>query len=123
MVGASANTDRPSWQVMAFMQQHGFRVIPVNPGLSGQTFLGEPVHASLSDIPHSFDMVDIFRTSEAAGLVVDEAISLAKDRGVRTIWMQLGVYHAAAAAKAARAKLDVIMCRCPKIEIERLKRT
>lgn len=120
MVGASANPERPSWQVMSFMQDAGYRVIPVNPGLAGQQLLGEEVYETLSDIPEPFDMVDIFRLPEAAGALVDEAIELAKDRGIKTIWMQLGVHDAFAAQRARKARLDAIMCRCPKIEIERL---
>lgn len=120
LVGASANPERPSWQVMSFMQDEGYRVIPVNPGLAGQQLLGETVYASLDDIPELFDMVDIFRLPEAAGAVVDEAIGIAKERGIKTIWMQLGVHDAFAAQRARKARVDTIMCRCPKIEIERL---
>lgn len=120
MVGASAKPDRPSHGVMAFLQSKGYRVIPVNPSVAGQTILGERVYAALSEIPGSFDMVDIFRNSEAAGDVVKEALSLAQDKNLKTIWMQLGVKNDGAAEQAVSAGLQVIMNRCPKIEYTRL---
>lgn len=116
MVGASANPMRDSHGVMAFLQHQGYRVIPVNPGLSGQELLGEKVAVSLADIDSPIDMVDIFRNSEAAGPVVDEAIAA----GAKAVWMQLGVINPDAAARAEAAGLTVVMNRCPKIEIPRL---
>ena len=117
LVGASANEDRPSHQVMQYMQAKGYRVIPVNPGLSGQKILGEVVYPDLASIPGSVDIVQIFRRSEFAGEVVDRAIAI----GAKTIWMQLGVRDDAAAARARAAGLEVVMDRCTKIEYERLK--
>jgi len=120
MVGTSANTNRPSYFVMKYLQEKGYRVIPVNPTQAGNTILGETVYASLADVPEPFDMVDVFRGSEAAGGVVDEALAIAADKGVKVVWMQLGVRNAAAAARAEAAGLTVIMDRCPKIEYGRL---
>jgi predicted CoA-binding protein len=116
MVGASANPSRPSHSVMRYLQGKGYRVIPVNPGFAGQTLLGETVREKLSDIAEPVDMVDIFRRSDAVPPIVDDAIKT----GVPNVWMQLGVRHDAAAAKAEAAGLTVIMDRCPKIELERL---
>lgn len=120
MVGASAKPNRPSHEVMAFLQSKGYRVIPVNPTVTGQTILGERVYVSLSEVPENFEMVDIFRNSEAAGDVVKEALSLTEDKGLKTVWMQLGVRNDEAAEQAASAGLQVIMNRCPKIEYTRL---
>ena len=120
MVGASPNWVRPSNFAMKYLQSKGFRVIPVNPGAAGQAIWGETAYASLSDIPERFDMVDIFRSSDAAGPIVDEAIKLAPAKGIKVIWMQLGVRNDAAAARAEKAGLAVVMNRCPKIEYGRL---
>ncbi len=120
MVGTSANWVRPSFFVMKYLQSKGYRVIPVNPAAAGGEILGETVYARLADIPGRFEMVDIFRNSEAAGGVTDEAIAVAKDKGVEVVWMQLGVRNDAAAARAEAAGLRVIMNRCPKIEYGRL---
>lgn len=115
VVGWSPNPARPSHSVAAFLARRGYRVIPVNPGQAGQVALGETVRASLTDAG-PIDMVDIFRRSEEAGAVVDEAIAL----GAKVVWMQLGVVDTAAAARAAAAGLHVVMDRCPAIEIPRL---
>lgn len=120
MVGASANWVRPSNFAMKYLQHKGFRVIPVNPGAAGEDVLGEKVYASLRDIPDRFEMVDIFRNSDAVGAIVDEAMEIAADKGVKVIWMQLGVRNDEAAAHAEAAGLTVIMDRCPKIEFGRL---
>ncbi len=116
MVGASANWNRPSFFAMKYMQQKGFRVIPVNPGVARQEILGETVMANLDEIDEPVDMVDIFRNSEAAGPITDDAIKA----GAKIIWMQLGVQNDAAAKRAEDAGLRVVMNRCPKIEYARL---
>ena len=118
MVGASANPARPSYLVLRYMEAHGYRVFPVNPGLAGRTILGRPVHARLADLPGPVDMVDVFRNSEAAGEVVEEALRLSPLPQV--IWMQLGVRDDAAAARAEAAGIAVVMNRCPAIERPRL---
>jgi predicted CoA-binding protein len=115
VVGASANPDRPSYEITGFLMRRGYSVTPVNPGLAGQNLLGSPVAASLEEAG-PLDMVDIFRASAQVPPVVDEAIRL----GARTIWMQLGVVHEEAAARARAAGLVVVMDRCPVIEIRRL---
>jgi predicted CoA-binding protein len=120
MIGASAKWNRPSYFAMKYLQEKGYRVIPVNPGQAGKEILGEPVYASISEIPERFEMVDLFRASEHVGPIVDEAIGLAADKGIRTIWMQLGVRDDEAAARAEDAGLKVVMDRCPKIEFGRL---
>ena len=118
MVGASPNWNRPSYFAMTYLQGKGYKVIPVNPGAAGQTILKETVYARLADVPQPVDMVDIFRNSEAAAGVVDEALALPVRPKV--IWMQLGVRNDAAAAKAEAAGIQVVMNRCPKIEWARL---
>ena len=120
MVGASANWVRPSFFAMKYLQEKGYRVIPENPQAAGQTILGETAHAGLADIPGPVDMVDVFRNSEAAGAVVDEAIRLKDAKGIAVIWMQLGVRNDEAARRAEAAGLTVVMDRCPKIEFGRL---
>lgn len=119
LVGWSPKPDRPSNGVARYLKSRGYRVIPVNPGQAGQdSGLGEPVRASLADITEQVDMVDIFRRSEEVGPVVEQALRVLL--GLKTIWMQLGVVNDQA-AEAARAKgLQVVMNRCPAIEIPRL---
>ncbi len=119
VVGWSPKPDRPSHRVAAFLKSRGYRVIPVNPGQAGQEALGETVRASLAEVwaeAGPVDMVDIFRRSEEAGSVVDEAIAL----GAKAVWLQLGVIDEAASARARAAGLTVVMDRCPAIEIPRL---
>jgi predicted CoA-binding protein len=120
MVGASANWVRPSYFAMKYLQEKGYRVIPVNPAAAGQTILGETAYASLADIPGPIDLVDIFRNSEAAGPITDEAIALKDAKGIKVVWMQLGVRNDDAARRAEEAGMTVIMDRCPKIEFGRL---
>jgi predicted CoA-binding protein len=116
MVGASPHWNRPSYFVMKYLQDKGFRVIPVNPKVAGETILGEKVYASLTEIPDKVDMVDVFRNPAAAGPIADDAIRI----GAKVVWMQLGVRNDEAAAKAEAAGLKVVMNRCPKIEYSRL---
>lgn len=116
MVGASPNWNRPSYFVMKYLQSKGFRVIPVNPRAVGEEILGEPVAASLAEVGVPIDLVDVFRTSDAAPAIVEDAIRI----GAKTVWMQIGVRHDAAAARAEAAGLDVVMNHCPKIEYSRL---
>jgi uncharacterized protein len=120
MVGASAATNRPSYFAMKYLLGKGYRVIPVNPTLAGKEILGQPVFASLADVPAPVDIVDIFRNSAAALEVTREAIRLKDKLGIKVIWMQLGVRNDEAAAEAEAAGLQVVMNRCPKIEYGRL---
>lgn len=116
LVGASDRPDRPSNGVMKFLQGHGYRVIPVNPMITGEHIHGEYVWRELGQIGEPIDMVDIFRRSSEVGPVVDQAIAI----GAKAIWMQLGVIDDDAAARAEAADLKVVMDHCPKIEIMRL---
>jgi len=122
MVGASDLWNRPSFFAMKYLQEKGYRVIPVNPRLAatGSSVLGEKVCASIADVPAPVDLVDFYLRSSAVGAVVDEAIAVAPAKGIRVIWMQLGVRDDAAAERAERAGLQVVMNRCPKIEWGRL---
>jgi uncharacterized protein len=116
MVGASPNWVRPSYFAMKYLQSKGYRVIPVNPAAAGEEILGEKAYASLSDIPVKIDIVDIFRKSDAVPPIVADAIAIS----AKVVWMQLGVRHEGAAAKAEAAGLRVVMNRCMKIEFGRL---
>jgi predicted CoA-binding protein len=116
VVGASPKSDRPSHGVMRYLQRSGYRTIPVNPTAAGETINGERCRATLAEIGEPVDMVDIFRRSEHAGAVVDEAIAI----GAKVVWMQLGVRDDKAAARAEKAGLKVVMNRCPAIERPRL---
>lgn len=116
MVGASDRPDRPSYGVMRYLLQKGYRVIPVNPQLAGGTIHGQPVLATLAEIGEPIDLVDIFRNSSAAGAVIDEAM----DVGAKAIWTQLGVFNDEGVARAEVAGLQAVVNRCPAIEIPRL---
>jgi uncharacterized protein len=117
LIGASDRPDRPSWGVMKFLVDHGYRVLPVNPQITGEHVHGEYVWRELAQIGEPIDMVDIFRRPQAAGEAVDEAIAA----GAKSVWLQLGVINEEAAARAEAAGLKVVMDRCPKIEIARLR--
>lgn len=117
LIGASDRPDRASYEVMKFMQDHGYRVIPVNPQITGEHVHGEYVWRELAQIGGRIDMVDIFRRPQAAGEAVDEAIAA----GAKSVWMQLGVINEEAANRAESAGLKVVMDRCPKIEIARMR--
>jgi uncharacterized protein len=116
VIGASDRPSRPSYGVMKFLQDRGYRVLPVNPQITGEHVLGEFVWRELAQIGVPIDIVDIFRRPEAAGDAVDQAIFV----GAKAVWMQLGVINEEAAARAEAAGLKVVMNRCPKIEITRL---
>jgi len=116
MVGSSANWNRPSFFAMKYLQQKGFRVIPVNPRAHGEHILGEPVYKSLADIGEKIDMVDVFRKSEECVGYAEEAVRI----GAKVLWLQLGVRNDEAARIAEEAGLKVVMNRCPKIEYARL---
>ena len=116
VVGASDRPDRPSYGVMRALQDHGYRVIPVNPQITGEHVLGEFVWRELGQIGVPIDIVDIFRRPKAAGEAVDEAIAV----GAKAVWLQLGIVNEAAATRAEAAGLKVVMDRCTKIELARL---
>jgi predicted CoA-binding protein len=120
MVGASATPNRPSFFAMKYLLAKGYRVVPVNPGQAGKEILGQRVYATLAEVPPPVDIVDIFRSSDAALEVTREAIALKGRLGISVVWMQLGVRNAKAAAEAEAAGLKVVMNRCPKIEYGRL---
>ena len=115
VIGASDKPHRAVYGVMQMLQSHGYRCLPVNPRLAGQTLLGETVYARLADIPEPVDTVDMFINSEAAGKLTDEAIAI----GAKSIWMQLDVINEPAAERARSAGLKVIMDRCPAIELRK----
>ena len=116
LVGASSKEQRPSYRVMAYLQQAGYRVIPVNPGQEGKQLLGEKVYARLADIDLPIDIVDIFRRADTVQEVIDEAIAVKAG----AVWMQLGIVNEDAALVAREAGLKVVMDRCTKIEHARL---
>ena len=118
LVGASANEVRPSYFVLKYLLGRGYRLFPVNPGIAGTEILGAKVYGSLAEIPEPLDMVEIFRNSEAADGIVDEALAL--DPLPKVIWMQLSVRNDAAATRAEAKGVQVIMNRCPKIEYGRI---
>jgi predicted CoA-binding protein len=118
LVGASAKEVRPSYFVLKYLLDKGYEVFPVNPGLAGKEILGRTVYASLKDIPATVDMIDIFRSSEAAAKITDEALTLTPKPKV--IWMQLSVRNDEAAAKAEAQGIEVVMNRCPKMEYGKL---
>ncbi len=117
VVGLSPDPSRTSHRIAAYLQSEGYRIIPVNPTVSGE-ILGEPVHPDLTTIDEPIDVVDVFRRSELAGDVVDEAIAV----GARAVWLQLGVIDESAADRAAAAGLDVVMDTCPKMLFPALPR-
>jgi len=116
LVGASDRPDRPSYNVMRVLQEWGYRVLPVNPQITGEHVHGEYVWRELSQIGEPIDMVDIFRRPIAAGEAVDEAIAA----GAKSVWLQIGVINHEAAARAEAAGLKVVMDRCPAIDLPRL---
>lgn len=118
VVGVSLNPVRPSYYVACYLSLKGYDVVPVNPRHAGEDVFGRRVVKTLADIEGPVDMVDIFRRSEVVPGIVDEALSVLD--GLRTIWMQIGVQHAEAAAKAESHGITVIQNRCPKIEYQRL---
>lgn len=118
MIGASANSVRPSFFVLKYLLSKGYDVWPINPGQAGKEILGQKVYASMDDLPAIPDMIDIFRNSEAAGQIIDQVIS--NQKLPKVIWMQLTVRHDEAAKRAEDAGIKVVMNRCPKIEYGRL---
>ncbi len=116
IVGASHKKNRPSYIVMKYLINKGFHCIPVNPGLEGKTIMDMKVYSSVTDIEEAIDVVDIFRISDAAFEVTEQAIAIK----AKTVWMQIKVINPKAAALAEKAGLNVVMNRCPKIEYERL---
>ncbi len=118
MVGVSPKENRPSYFAFKYLLERGYRMIPVNPGQAGKDLLGRTFYARLADVPEPIDMVDVFRASAFVPGVVDEALEL--EPRPQVIWMQLGVRHDEAAAKAQAAGIKVVMNRCPKIEYGRL---
>jgi len=119
LVGASAKPDRPSHRVLQFLLDEGYEVLPINPGLAGQKLLGQTVHASLADLPTRVDMADIFRDAASLPEVTQEVV----DAGIPAIWTQLGVVHSEAERTAEDAGLQLVVDRCPAIEIPRLRDT
>jgi len=117
LVGASAKPERPSHRVMQFLLDEGYEVIPINPGLAGQKLLGQTVYTSLADLPTSVDMADIFRDAASLPEVTQDVV----DAGIPAIWTQLGVVHSEAERTGLDAGLQMVIDRCPAIEIPRLR--
>ncbi len=120
MAGTSPNWVRPSNFAMKYLLGKGYQVHPINPGHAGKEIWDQTVYASLADVPAPIDMLDVFRGSEAAGALIDEAIELKEEKQIKVVWLQLGVINHEAAKRAEAAGLTVIMNRCPKIEYGRL---
>lgn len=120
LIGASANSARPSFFVTRYLLSKGYTVHPVNPGHAGGEILGQRVYASLAEVPAPVDVVDIFRNASAALEITRAAIRLRDELAIKVVWMQLGVRNDDAAAEAEAAGLKVVMNRCPKIEYGRL---
>ena len=118
LLGASANPARPSHQVLRYLIAAGYRVHPVNPGLAGQTLIGRTVYADLADLPEPVDMVDVFRDPTHLPRILAEMLAL--DLRPKVLWTQLGVVDEVVAAQAEAAGIEVVMDRCPAIEIPRL---
>ena len=118
MVGLSMNETKPSYFVGRYLHKRGYKIIPINAGHGGKNFFGQLVRSSIDEIDEPVDMVDIFRKPEAVPQIVDD--SLAKLKGLKTIWMQIGIKHESSAQKARQLGLNVIEDRCPKIEHQRL---
>ena len=118
MVGLSMNETRPSYFVGRYLHKRGYKIIPINAGHGGKHFFGQLVKSSIDEIDEPVDMVDIFRKPEAVPQIVDD--SLAKLKGLKTIWMQIGIKHESSAQKARQLGLNVIEDRCPKIEHQKL---
>lgn len=116
LVGASEKTSRPSHEVMEYLQSQGYRILPVNPRLAGQTVLGETVYVDLRSLPEPVDMVDLFLAPERTDAIIDQAIDLK----IPVVWLQIGVINHEGAAQAEASGLTVVMDRCPKQEIPRL---
>jgi predicted CoA-binding protein len=116
LVGASEKTDRPSHDVMKYMQKQGYRVIPVNPRIAGKTLLGETVYADLNSLPEDVDMAELFVAPKRTDAIIDNAIR----QKIPVVWMQIGVINNNGASRAEAAGITVIMDRCPKQEIPRL---
>ena len=117
LVGASAKPERPSHRVMQFLLDEGYEVVPINPGLAGQNLLGQTVYAYLADLPTSVDIADIFRDATSMPEVTQEVVAA----GIPAMWTQLGVLHSEAEQTALDAGLELVVDRCPAIEIPRLR--
>lgn len=117
MLGASAKPERPSYRVLAFLLDQGFDVIPVNPGLAGKTILGQPVLGSLEALKTPVDIVDVFRNAEFLPAIVEDVMA----HGAKTLWTQLNVIHPAAIQTALDGGLDIVVDKCPAIEMPRLR--